>query len=225
MTDAQAIFDQLAAPFPTQSISWRVGSTTGDKTKGMALAYIDARDVMDRLDGVVGPANWQSEYTNAGNNATCCRIGIHFEGIGWVWKSDGAGQTDVEGDKGQFSDAFKRAAVHWGIGRYLYELDSPWVAIEPFGKSFRIAKTAFPELADVHDKAVMSFPWGAKQAKFVADSVRIIKATVRHFCTQPSDAVEFRKHNDALLRNLPVAARNNVFEELDRIGGRAEAAE
>jgi hypothetical protein len=47
----------------------------------------------------------------------------------WVWKANGAGNSDVEAEKGACSDAFKRAAVLWGIGRYLYDLDSPWVAL------------------------------------------------------------------------------------------------
>tara|TARA_R110000851_G_scaffold284617_1_gene438177 strand:- start:1290 stop:1529 length:240 start_codon:yes stop_codon:yes gene_type:complete len=38
----------------------------------------------------------------------------------WVWKSDGAGETSIEGEKGGFSDAFKRAAVHFGYARELY---------------------------------------------------------------------------------------------------------
>jgi hypothetical protein len=46
--DIRALF----APFPPGRVSWRVGSTTQDKKRGMALAYIDARDVMDRLDAV-----------------------------------------------------------------------------------------------------------------------------------------------------------------------------
>ena len=54
------IMTALAAPFPADAISWRVGSTTGDKSKGMALAYIDARDVQARLDDVMG-ADWQCE--------------------------------------------------------------------------------------------------------------------------------------------------------------------
>jgi hypothetical protein len=50
----------------------------------------------------------------------------------WVRKSDGAGETQVEGEKGAISDALKRAAVKWGIGRYLYDLDSPWVPCETY---------------------------------------------------------------------------------------------
>jgi hypothetical protein len=72
---SQELFDRLAEPFPADAISWRVGSTTGDKSKGMALAYLDARDVMDRLDRVCGPAGWQCDYPHA-NGKTVCRIGI-----------------------------------------------------------------------------------------------------------------------------------------------------
>jgi hypothetical protein len=119
----------------------------------MALAYIDARDVMERLDAVCGPDGWQCRYPHA-QGKTVCEIGIRVDGQGeypaanpeWVWKSDGAGDTDFEADKGALSDAFKRAAVRWGIGRYLYDLSAPWVEIEPMGKSFKIKEGELPKL-------------------------------------------------------------------------------
>jgi len=141
------IFEQLASPFDPSEVDWRVGSVTKKDTpnpEGMALAYIDARTVMDRLDTVCGPAGWQNRYVMEGSK-TVCEIGIKC-GDEWVWKSDGAGDSDVEAEKGALSDAFKRAAVRWGIGRYLYNLKSPWVAVKPFGKSFVIAKEAQPQL-------------------------------------------------------------------------------
>lgn len=128
--------EQLKKPFPTNLISWRVGATNGDKTKGIALAYIDARDVMERLDAVCGVGNWQCAYPHA-NGKTSCKIGIKI-GEEWVWKENGAGDSDVEAEKGAFSDAFKRAAVLWGIGRYLYDVKNIWVALEPMGKSYKI---------------------------------------------------------------------------------------
>lgn len=139
------LFEKLAAPFSPDDVSWRVGSTTQDKKRGMALAYLDARAVMERLDSVCGPANWQNDYPHA-NGKTVCRIGIKVDGE-WVWKSDGAGDTDFEADKGALSDAFKRAAVRWGIGRYLYNVDAPWVEIESAGKSYRIKDSERPKLA------------------------------------------------------------------------------
>ena len=115
---------KLSYPFPPDAIHWRVGSTTKDKSKGMALAYIDARDVMDRLDAVVGPENWSDEYEFHGARIIC-RLTVFG-----VSKCDGAGETDIESEKGGISDAFKRAGVKWGIGRYLYRLDSPWVPLK-----------------------------------------------------------------------------------------------
>lgn len=133
--------NDLKKPFDPSKISWRVGATTGDKSKGIALAYIDARDVMERLDEVCGPENWQCRYPFAG----CCEIGIQIKGQ-WVWKANGAGETQVEAEKGQYSDAFKRAAVLWGIGQYLYDLPNAWVDLEPKGRSHAITKNAMMEL-------------------------------------------------------------------------------
>lgn len=135
------LFERLAAPFRPDQVSWRVGVSnkkkrqkeTGDNfakaTKGQVLAYIDARDVMDRFDDVCGPAGWQNRYTHA-EKKTVCEIGIRTVDGEWVWKADGAGESDIEAEKGALSDAFKRAAVRWGVGRYLYHLPTPWVDLD-----------------------------------------------------------------------------------------------
>lgn len=142
-----SIHNELSKPFSPDIIHWRVGSTnqrsearrTGNKdataTKGIALAYIDARDVMERLDSAVGPENWQCRYPYQG----CCEIGIKIDGE-WLWRANGAGVTDYEAEKGQYSDAFKRAGVMWGIGRYLYALTNEWVDIEPAGNSYKLKR-------------------------------------------------------------------------------------
>jgi hypothetical protein len=127
----------LKRPFPESAISWRVGATNSDKDKGIALSYIDARDVMKRLDEIF-PMNWQDKYHCEGNK-TFCEIGLKIDGE-WQWRSDGAGDTDVEAEKGAISDAFKRAAVKWGIGQYLYSLPNEWVPIEPYGRSYKLSK-------------------------------------------------------------------------------------
>jgi hypothetical protein len=95
----------------------------------MALAYLDARDVMDRLDAVCDPGGWQSEHYAAGGGRLACKIGIKVDDE-WIWKSDGAGESQFEAEKGAFSGALKRAAVCWGIGRYLYDMPAPWVPCE-----------------------------------------------------------------------------------------------
>lgn len=148
MTD---ILAALAAPFDPAIISWRVGAVTKsdgtEPSRGMALAYLDSRDVQDRLNAVVG-VDWQVRHPWASGTKLACEIGIKIDGE-WVWRGDGAGDSDVEAEKGAFSDSFKRAAVRWGIGRYLYDVQSPWVTVEPAGKSWRIPKTELRQLANL----------------------------------------------------------------------------
>ncbi len=123
------MFDALAAPFPKHEIHWRAQNITKEGDKALALAYIDARDVMRRLDEVVGAASWQDRYVETHSGRVICTLSILLDDA-WVSKSDGAGDTAVEGEKGALSDAFKRAAVKWGIGRYLYALPTIWVPCE-----------------------------------------------------------------------------------------------
>lgn len=142
--DVNDILEQLKLPFKVNQLHWRVGSITKDKSKGMALAYIDARDVMKRLDDVLGIAGWQSEFTETASGRVICRLGIRINNE-WIWKSDGAGETAVEGEKGAISDALKRAAVNVGIGRYLYYLDAVWVDLDKWKKI--IKPPALPDWA------------------------------------------------------------------------------
>lgn len=125
---------QLAAPFPADAVSWRAQSLNRDGNSAMALAYIDARDVMRRLDDVCGPAGWSDSYAETPKGRVIGTIAIRI-GDEWVSKSDGAGDTDVEGAKGGMSDAFKRAAVKWGIGRYLYDLPVVWADCESYERN------------------------------------------------------------------------------------------
>jgi hypothetical protein len=131
------VWDRLRAPFDPNLVHWRVGSTNKDKTKGLALAYLDARDIQERLDDAVGPENWEDEYKQAGSSIIC-RLRIRIEtphGWEWIAKSDGSGESDIEGSKGAISGALKRAAVKFGIGRYLYYTPDFWRPLEQ-GKWF-----------------------------------------------------------------------------------------
>lgn len=121
---------KLTEPWSKDEIKWRVGSMTKDKDKALPLAYIDARTVMERLDSVVGPENWQDHYEFHGTR-TVCRLSIRI-GDEWITKCDGAGDSDIEAEKGGISDAFKRAAVKWGMGRELYELKCKWMPVNKF---------------------------------------------------------------------------------------------
>lgn len=210
------LFVALAAPFPADRVSWRVGSTMADKKKGMALAYIDARDVMDRLDSVVGPANWRRVHPHA-NGRTLCSLEIKINGE-WVAKEDGAGDTDVEAEKGALSDAFKRAAVNWGIGRYLYDLPSPWVEIEQAGKSYRIAEKEHEKLEAILKRdargfvpAAASAPQAREQAP-QADPPPNVEALLHAISLQetPEELYAWGVEHKPAIDRLPEASADKV---------------
>jgi hypothetical protein len=135
--DSLKTLERLKIPFEKHQVHWRVGSTNAKKlgckpweaTSGIALAYVDARDVMDRLDDVVGADCWQDSYQETTSGRVICTLKIKLGDV-WIEKSDGAGDTGTEGEKGAISDAFKRAAVKFGIARYLYSLPNSWVPLE-----------------------------------------------------------------------------------------------
>lgn len=131
----------LQAPFHPLDLEWRLGSVwkKGESVGGKCFAYVTNRAIMERLDTVVGAENWQTDVQQLNpvkardqgkdviKEGFLTSIGIRIPGIGgaedsWVWKTDGADNTDFEAIKGGISGATKRAAVSWGIGRYLYEL-------------------------------------------------------------------------------------------------------
>jgi hypothetical protein len=136
----EVIFARLAAPFHPEDLEWRAGATNADKTKALALAYITSRAVMDRLDEVIGPENWHDEYRPGPDGGVICGLSLRIEGE-WITKWDGAENTDFEAIKGGLSDAFKRAGYKWGIGRYLYRLESAWVPCEQHGKTVSLKST------------------------------------------------------------------------------------
>lgn len=118
--------EKLDEPFAAEDIEWRAQSC-GKGNNGFwvsVLAYVTNRAIMARLDAVCGKANWKNEFRDAGK-AVECGISIKIDGE-WVTKWDAAEETNIEAVKGGRSGAMKRAAVQWGIGRYLYNLDAGW---------------------------------------------------------------------------------------------------
>lgn len=146
--------EQLAAlsePFPADEIEWRPGATTRDKSKAIALAYIKKAAVIRRLNDAVGPQNWSVSYERQPDGAFLSTISILCEtedGPQWVSKTDGAGETQVEGFKGAISDSMKRAATQWGVALYLHDLPQQWHALNDRGNAFqgapKLPKSALP---------------------------------------------------------------------------------
>jgi hypothetical protein len=134
MTDIDwaTIHAGLIAPFDPAVVEFRPQGGLSEKGNGRALAYIDARAVMDRLDAVVGPENWYGfpDVLIADNAVRVVRYGLTIHGVTKYAIGDAA---DTEASKSADSDGLKRAAVPWGIGRYLYSLDTEWVKGEKRG--------------------------------------------------------------------------------------------
>jgi hypothetical protein len=139
-----AMLKQLKQPFDPKFVKWRVGATNSDKTKGIALAYIDSREVQKRLDDVCGVGGWQDRYIPL-DGGFICELDIWIDDR-WVTKSNTAGYTHVDPIKGGGSGALKRAASAWGVGRYLYYLPNVWAEIKPQGKSYVLAE--IPDLPE-----------------------------------------------------------------------------
>ena len=123
---------------------WRVQSFSKHKAQGQCVAYIDARDVMDILDKVVGADNWQDDYKLI-DGKLLAGIGIRTGNNDWVWKWDTGTESNMEAEKGQMSDAFKRAGVKWGIGRFLYDMDIQYITANELKTS-----TNFPYPVDIN---------------------------------------------------------------------------
>ena len=93
----------------------------------MILLYKDARVDQRLLDEVIGPEYWQRSHELINGNLFCS-VGIYIKDIGqWVWKQDVGTESQTEAEKGQASDAFKRACFNWGIGRELYTAPFVWI--------------------------------------------------------------------------------------------------
>lgn len=144
----QAIIQALGKPWPAQDIKWLLRTTSKKKvdrkypegTRGMFLAYIDARMAAQRLDDVFGPFNWETSFqildetkhiiectvtvTTPHNNRRISKMDVGYPNS----------NNDDEPMKSAYSDAFKRACVMWGIGRFLYDMPEKWLEIDDRGK-------------------------------------------------------------------------------------------
>jgi len=156
------IQDMLSAPFEDSDIEWRLQWADEEKGSGIAVPYVTNRAIQGRLDTAAGVGGWKNEFIpwhSDGKKASqLCGISIYFESRKeWVTKYDGAEDSDIEAVKGGLSDSMKRAAVQWGVGRYLYSMDTVYVDVEKRGKTTVIKKSSQPKLDEAHQRAVKKF--------------------------------------------------------------------
>src|SRR5262245_24538217 len=109
--EVKAVTQALAAPFEAGEIRFKPGVVSGNRA--LALAYVDARVIQDRLDEVLGVMGWQDDYEWLEDGSVLCRLKIRI-GDEWITKVDVGGPSEQsdEGDrrKAAFSDGAPRNA-------------------------------------------------------------------------------------------------------------------
>jgi len=117
----------LTAPF--ENPKWRVQLCYPKPTPThcVVVPYVDARMVQDRFDKALGASNWANTYDPETGSSS---ISILIDGQ-WITKSDVGVESKVDKEKGKASDAFKRAAVMWGVGRDIYSLGEKSLEVTP----------------------------------------------------------------------------------------------
>ena len=139
------LLKKLREPFRKEELEFRVGATNNDKSMGLALAYVQARAIQNRLDELFGVDGWTVSYKEI-SAGFICSLSIKINDR-WVTKEDGAGMTEYESVKGGISNAFKRVASSgFGIGRYLYNAKKNWYPIRQQGKGYIFTETPVLEL-------------------------------------------------------------------------------
>jgi hypothetical protein len=138
-TEVQAdwarIGQELASPFAPEQVAWRVQGKANAGQRAQVVAYISARDVAERLDNVVGCGSWsfdwQPLHVDAAGEVQTARGVLSIHGVS---KADVGTGSNFEASKGCVSDALKRCAVLWGVGRYLYDIHACWVVVDDKGR-------------------------------------------------------------------------------------------
>src|SRR5829696_5208003 len=159
--EVQALASALSAPFEPKEIKFKPQMVKNNRA--LAMAYIDARLIQDRLDEVLGVENWQDKYDILPDGSVMCRLRVRLGGR-WITKSDvGSPSEQPDGGdrlKAAFSDALKRAAVKFGVGRYLYRLPAQWVDYDPVKKQI-VQVPQMPAFAIPKGKAQPAKPQAA----------------------------------------------------------------
>jgi len=137
-TEKSDVWAKLSAPVPTGAISWRQdGKVTARDGKFFArfVAYIEANTVRERLDGVV-PGEWDltldllPAIPGEDGDGTQCSFKARLQILGVIREDVGTGRDYKQAS----TDAFKRAAVRFGVGNELYAYEQNWVEVDGDGK-------------------------------------------------------------------------------------------
>jgi hypothetical protein len=111
----------LKAPFSKERLGVKIQNFNKDRSRAMLVLYLQHTDVQDRLEEV-DPA-WTTEVLKEERIGDSVYVRIRLTVKGVSRENVGEGNDP----KGAYSDALKRCAMLFGVGRYLYDSDTIWV--------------------------------------------------------------------------------------------------
>jgi hypothetical protein len=121
----------LRAYFPKDRLGVKVQSYNKERTRAMLVLYLQHTDVQDRLEEV--DPNWTCAVISEerAGDTVYVRLRLTLKGVSRENVGEG-------GDpKAALSDALKRAAMLFGVGRYLYDSETVWAEYNDQRDRFR----------------------------------------------------------------------------------------
>lgn len=151
--DFDTVLANLSKPFHVTDVEWKPGALNKDRTRALALAYVETRAYIARLNEVVGE-KWSDRYeviSLPDRISVICYLtvcGVTRTGDGEAMNGDGEG-SDPNLVTSASAQAFKRACVKFGLGAYLYDLPQAWCDYDPQARRIvnppKLPKWAVPE--------------------------------------------------------------------------------
>ncbi len=199
--------------FPPEVIKFRPGKVANGRA--LALAYVDARDAMDMLDS--HSQVWSDTYRIVGDNIVECSLtvdGVTHTDVGYP-----NGATDEEPLKSAYSDALKRAAVKFGVGRELYDMPQFWLPLDEHKRFVRIpvyrdGQWVEPGESQQQAAAKSATPRAASEAKRKAVFARATEKGLtgkqwQAFVAMAAQVTTLRNMSDAVADRLLAAMDND----------------
>jgi len=116
------LLKQLFAPFGAEAVDYRPGHKIKD-SQFIVFAYVGKEEIRDRLDAILGPTNWFTEYEPWAGATILCKLSLRIGGE-WITKSGvGGSSAQMKEEDNQIksakTSAFRNAAAEWGFARHL----------------------------------------------------------------------------------------------------------
>jgi len=212
---------------------WRVQSFSKYKAEATCVAYIDARDVMDRLDEVCS-YGWHRNHEEL-KGRIYAGVGIILPSGKVMWRWDWGTESNTEAEKGESSDSFKRACVNVGVGRFLYDLK-----IQRVPANKKKVQGEYPYVVDNNGKQVWdltkhigngskTFTKPKEESKAKEMTIEILLSSLPS-CKTEESLSKYMKDNSKFVNSLfdkdkkeVIAAFTKRKIEITELGGNSQA--